>query len=139
MQQFADLLKTYDLKATFQRLSMLEIIDAKGHLSIDEIYEELKKIHPALSLATVYKNIISMVERGVLVEVPILHHKPKYEIVKNDHIHMICTECGSVEDKPLLQSAGKELLEYGEKEDFTIKKQLINLYGLCPRCAQKSA
>ena len=134
MTDYATLLKESGLKATFQRMNILESIEAHGHMSIDVIYEKVVNTHPSLSLATVYKNIILMVEKGVLVEVPITGQKSKYELVKADHIHLVCTECGEVEDKPHNANADALFSSMTQNEDFTLSKQQINLYGVCSHC-----
>lgn len=139
MTDYAQLLKESGLKATFQRMNILERIEVHGHMSIDAIYEEVVKTHPSLSLATVYKNIILMVEKGVLVEVPISGKKSKYELAKEDHIHLVCTECGEVEDKPK-ESVADDLFDaMTQKENFTLSKQQINLYGVCGACQIEEA
>ena len=139
MRDYATLLKASELKATFQRMNILESIEKHGHMSIDAIYEEVVKTHPSLSLATVYKNIILMVEKGVLVEVPITGKKPKYELVKDDHIHLVCTECGEVEDKPHNENADALFASMTKDENFTLSKQQINLYGVCSHCQEAKA
>jgi len=139
MADYATLLKESGLKATFQRMSMLECIETQGHMSNDDIYDEVIKIHPSLSLATVYKNIILMVEKGVLVEVPINGKKSKYELVKDDHIHLVCTECGEVEDKPHNESADTVFDSITKEENFSLSKQQINLYGVCAHCQEAVA
>ena len=139
MTDYATLLKESELKATFQRMNILERIEVHGHMSIDAIYEEVVKTHPSLSLATVYKNIILMVEKGVLVEVPITGKKPKYELCKEDHIHLICTECGEVEDKVKDNVTDDLFVSITHKENFTLNKQQINLYGVCAYCQEAEA
>ena len=139
MQEYALLLKKSGLKATFQRMNMLECIQKYGHMSIDSIYDEVVKSHPSLSLATVYKNIILMVDNGVLVEVPITGRKPKYELVKDDHIHLVCTECGEVEDKPHNENADQLFEKISKNENFRLSKQQINLYGVCSDCQEAIA
>ena len=139
MTDYATLLKESGLKATFQRMNMLENIARHGHMSNDEIYEEVVKSHPSLSLATVYKNIILMVDNGVLVEVPIEGQKSKYELLKDDHIHLVCTECGEVEDKPHNENADALFSSMTKKENFSLSKQQINLYGICASCQIKEA
>ncbi len=139
MRDYATLLKESGLKATFQRMNILESIENHGHMSIDSIYEEVVKTHPSLSLATVYKNIILMVEKGVLVEVPITGKKPKYELIKEDHIHLVCTECGEVEDKPHMQETDTLLHTLTSNEHFKLQKQQINLYGVCSHCQEAVA
>jgi Fur family ferric uptake transcriptional regulator/Fur family peroxide stress response transcriptional regulator len=139
MTDYAILLKENGLKATFQRMNILEKIELYGHMSIDAIYAEVIKTHPSLSLATVYKNIILMVEKGVLVEVPITGQKSKYELIKEDHIHLVCTECGEVEDKPQHSAADALFTAMTEQENFTLNKQQINLYGVCIHCQEAVA
>lgn len=134
MIDYANILKESGLKATFQRMHILESIEKYGHMTIDTIYEEVVKTHPSLSLATVYKNILLMVENTVLVEVPITGQKSKYELVKNDHIHLVCTECGEVSDKPHSSSADNIFSSMTQQEGFTLSKQQINLYGVCAQC-----
>ena len=139
MKDHVTLLKENDLKATFQRISILESIESHGHMPIDAIYEEVVKTHPSLSLATVYKNIILMVEKGVLVEVQITEKKPKYELVKDDHIHLVCTECGEVEDRPHNANADALFASMTKNENFSLSKQQINLYGVCSHCKESVA
>jgi len=133
------LLKESGLKATFQRMNILEVIEKNGHMSIEAIYDEVAKVHPSLSLATIYKNIILMVEKSVLVEVPITGKKPKYELSKRDHIHLVCTECGVVEDKPCIEATDKVFNELSLQEHFKLNKRQVNLYGVCASCQEAMA
>ena len=139
MTDYAILLKKNGLKATFQRMNILDSIESHGHMSIDAIYEEVVKTHPSLSLATVYKNIILMVENGVLVEVPINGQKSKYELSKSDHIHLVCIECGEVEDKPHNANIDDIFSFMTREQNFILSKQQINLYGICLNCQQAVA
>lgn len=134
MIDYATLLKENGLKVTFQRMNILEVLELNGHMSIEGIYDDITKIHPSLSLATIYKNIILMVEKGVVVEVPIAGLKSKYELAKEDHIHLVCTSCGDVEDKPCVEESNQVLNNLINKENFILNKQQINLYGICSDC-----
>jgi len=134
MTNYAQLLKTHELKATFQRTQILEVIEKYGHIAIEKIYEEVSKVHASLSLATIYKNIILMVERGVLTEVPIIGQKSKYEIVKKDHIHLICTQCGMVKDKMLDEDTAQDTEKVAETSGFSLDHRQVNLYGVCESC-----
>jgi len=134
MMNYAQLLKEHELKATFQRTQILEVIEKYGHIAIERIYEEVSKIHASLSLATIYKNIIMMVEKGVLTEVPIVGQKSKYEIAKEDHIHLICTSCGTVMDKILDEDTSEDTQRVAEASGFSLEHRQLNLYGLCESC-----
>ncbi len=139
MIDYAVLLNEHGLKATFQRMNILGEIDRHGHMSVDDIYEKVVKVHPSLSLATIYKNIILMVEKEVLVEVPIVGKKSKYELAKEDHIHMICTECGEVEDKLCFDETDALFHQLSRQEHFKLHKRQVNLYGICEHCQSKTA
>jgi len=136
MSDYAQLLKEHALKATFQRMSILQAIENRGHMSVEDIYNEAIRINPTISLATIYKNIIVMVEKSVLVEVPISGKKSKYELRKSDHIHLVCTECGAVEDKPCIEATDRVFHDLTETEHFKLNKRQINLYGVCASCQE---
>ncbi len=134
MTNYITLLKENDLKATIQRTSILESIDNAGHINIDDIYDNVKKQYPTLSLATIYKNIIMMQENNVIVEVPMNGEKSKYELKKDEHMHLICEACGHIKDTEIT-SATKEALVI---ENFQLKASQINLFGLCEQCQSKA-
>jgi Fur family ferric uptake transcriptional regulator/Fur family peroxide stress response transcriptional regulator len=138
MDNYHQLLNQSGLKATNQRIGVLEVLQETGHSTIDEIYHSVKKQHPAISLATVYKNIDIMLEKGVLVEVPIAGAKSQYEIKKHDHIHLICQECGSVTDEVIGEMPRRQLAEIAQKDDFSLSSSQINLYGICHNCQAAS-
>jgi Fur family ferric uptake transcriptional regulator/Fur family peroxide stress response transcriptional regulator len=127
------LLKKNKLKATIQRTSILKSIDYAGHINIDKIYEDIIEQHPTLSLATIYKNIILMQQNNVIVEVPMNGEKSKYELKKDDHIHLICQSCGEIKDQEINQAIQETLVI----ENFKLNNAQINLYGLCKKCQNK--
>ena len=139
MKNYAEILKEHGLKATFQRMTILAAIDRMGHANVDEIYEEVRRSHPTLSLATVYKNIVTMVEQGVLVEVPIVGKKSKFELKKSEHLHLVCTECGSVRDHALDEILAEDTSKVARKSSFVLKERQLNLYGVCSDCQSAKA
>jgi len=139
MKNYAEMLKERGLKATFQRMTILAAIDEMGHAGIEEIYETVRRAHPTLSLATVYKNIVTMVEENVLVEVPIAGKKSKYELKKEEHLHLVCVECGSVVDRPMDGILAEDTSEIARQSDFDLKGRQLNLYGVCHECRSRKA
>ncbi len=134
MKSHSELLMESGLKATIQRLSILEIVQRYGHSTIDDIYAIVREKHASISLATVYKNIEILLQKGVMAEVPIAGRKSKYEIKKSDHIHLICQECGSVEDEMMETIPQEQLMRIAQKDDFSLSQSQINLYGICRNC-----
>jgi len=98
MKDFINLLKIKELKATPQRISVLKELDKKMHPTIDELYESLRKENPSMSLATVYKNLAMLKDKGVVIEVNVADGKMRYDIYSKPHIHLICAHCGAIQD-----------------------------------------
>jgi len=128
MQAFKELLDNSSLKATHQRIAILNELAKKGHASIDEIYESIKQSFPSISLATIYKNIASLKEKNIVSEV-CNHQKPKFEITKEPHAHLICTKCGAIEDIEFKNSINKEI-----EKDYPNSKKELSIYSLCSKC-----
>jgi len=134
MTNYITLLKKNDLKATIQRTSILESIDKAGHINVDDIYDNVKQQYPTLSLATIYKNIIVMQEHNVIIEVPMNGEKSKYELKKEEHMHLICQSCGHIKDTEITTKTKEALII----ENFQLKSSQINLFGLCEQCQKKA-
>jgi len=128
--QVVNSLKEHGLKVTPQRVTILTAIDKKGHANIDEIYQEAKTTNPTMSLATVYKNVTSLIETKLLKEVALNNQKPKYELTKEPHSHLICKECGNVEDI----SSNNLFTLNKDNLDFDIEEVELNIYGICSKC-----
>lgn len=131
---YNSLLKSYNLKVTQPRIKILQLIDQRGHIAIDDIYSEISQIYTKLSLATVYKNILTMRNIGLIIEIPIIGKKPKYELTKKSHLHFICKECGLVEDKEIVDNLKDIFKTIALKDQFVISSLQNNIYGLCLKC-----
>ena len=93
-----DILKLHSLKATPQRLCVLDVLEKHGHVTLENIEQLTKLKFPTLSLSTIYRNINEMVKKEILSEVKIANKKEYYEITKENHAHLICSKCGKIED-----------------------------------------
>lgn len=126
------MLREHNLKATPQRLAMLESIEQYGHINIDKLYEEIKQKFQSISLATIYKNINAMTKNMLLFEVKLPNEKSVYEIVKEEHSHLLCKCCGQVTDIDFKVDFEKE--ELAQKYDFEIEQSDLVLSGTCSKC-----
>jgi Fur family transcriptional regulator, peroxide stress response regulator len=69
-KSFRELCQENGIAVTHQRQVLYEVMKTMhGHPSPEEVYARVKKRVPAISLATVYKNIHLFVESGVFREV----------------------------------------------------------------------
>ena len=120
---FVNLLKTKELKATPQRLCVLKELEKKMHPTIDDLYEALRRENPSMSLATVYKNIGTLKEKGIVIEVNISDGKMRYDIYSKPHIHLLCKQCHLISD----MDYDEDLFDYQVKLE---KNQAIDIERL---------
>lgn len=132
MNTFTEILKKYNLKATPQRLAILQMISKHGHINIDALYTEIKEQFSSISLATIYKNINSMTEVHLLSEVKLPNTKSVYEIVKEGHAHLKCEICGKIED--MVIDTNSMFAEISKNHHFQINQSDVILSGVCKDC-----
>jgi Fe2+ or Zn2+ uptake regulation protein len=129
MKKLNSLLQNTSLKSTPQRLAILNTIQKYGHICIEDIYSELKDIFPSISLATIYKNINTLKDEGILSEIHPQNLKSKYEIKKEPHGHFVCKKCGKIVDFEL-----KNICKPSLDEIEDIFESEVYLYGICKNC-----
>ena len=127
------LLQKHNLKSTPQRLEIVNVLSLNGHMNINELYLLLLEKFPSISLATIYKNINIMMEKGFLLEVKLANQKNVYELIKDEHSHVTCTQCNVVMDIDLdVLDIVKEVQKLSHY-DLTTNSLTFN--GVCPRCS----
>lgn len=130
---FEDTLRQHGLKATPQRVAVLNELGKKTHPTMDEIYAGIKSLHPTVSLATVYKNLNVLKEKGVVIEINMPNGKMRYDYLAKPHMHIACSSCGSIED----MDYDKNLLAYQEtiEKNKHIHVERIELVATTSRCS----
>ncbi len=138
MEKVKSLLEHTSLKATPQRLAILQEIAKMGHADLDTIHKNLSKNFPSMSLATIYKNLHTLKEFGIIKELNIDNSKNKYEIAaQRKHHHLVCKVCGEVTDVFLdINAIGEQLKNI---EGFDVDYCEVYCYGTCSKCKEKSA
>ena len=132
-------LKETGLKATPQRIAILKELDKKEHPTIDELYNNLKKTHPSISLATIYKNLNMLKEAGLAIEIipPSANEKSRFDIYLEPHIHIMCKKCGKVFDYYIKDAVNECSMILKELTNQEVEN--INVLGLtlCEECRKK--
>ena len=132
MNTYTEILRLHHLKATPQRVEIAHALDLHGHLSIEHLYELLKKRFNSISLATIYKNINIMIENRFIQEVKIPNAKSVYELTKVKHSHLVCDRCSKVEDIELdLDALCATASKYSH---FQINSANLVFSGICQEC-----
>ncbi len=89
-----------------------------------------------MGIATVYRNIKSLVEEEILQEVLLPGDNPRFEIAGHKHHHHFqCTQCQRVFDVHACPGDMSRLAPKG----FTVENHDLTLYGNCKDCAAAAA
>ncbi len=129
---FDKILKQRGLKATPQRMLILNIIGKSGHVDIEEIYKKVKDIIPSISIATIYKNLKILVNKNIIQELNISSFKTLYELNTSEHIHIICKNCKKIIDVNIDKLEFKKYFK--DKLDIDTEDFEINLFSICNNC-----
>ncbi|NLN65315.1 MAG: transcriptional repressor [Clostridiaceae bacterium] len=141
--ELSQLLRKKGYKITSQRKAVLDVvIENDGeHLSSQEIYELVKKKHPDVGIATIYRTLPVLEELGFVYAVDLEDGCIRYELNRVDqlhrHHHLLCERCGKVtevKDDLLDEIEAKIYKNYG----FTIKDHRVKFYGICAECQRKA-
>jgi len=133
-RSFRELCRENGIAVTHQRQVLYEVMKAMhGHPSPEEVYARVKKKVPAISLATVYKNIHLFVESGVFREVSLHHGSLRVEMNDEAHHHMVCSKCKGITD------IGEKELGLASKQDklpggFLVQRYAVDVIGVCAKC-----
>jgi Fur family peroxide stress response transcriptional regulator len=133
-KSFRELCLENGIAVTHQRQVLYEVMKTMhGHPSPEEVYARVKKKIPAISLATVYKNLHLFVESGVFREVSMHHGSLRVEMNDMAHHHMVCSKCKAITDigeKELGLVSKKDKLPGG----FLVERYAVDVIGICAKC-----
>jgi Fur family peroxide stress response transcriptional regulator len=133
-RSFRELCADHGLAMTHQRQVLYQVMRTMpGHPSPEEVYARVKRRIPAISLATVYKNIHLFVERGLLKEVSMHHGSLRVELNSHQHHHMVCSLCKAITD---IEEKDFGVLPALERSPggFQVERYAIDVIGLCTAC-----
>lgn len=134
-----EILEKLSLKKTDVRLLLLDFLSKNKHpVSASLIFQKLKK--NKLDQVTIYRTLDTFLKKGVVKRVDTGKREAEYEIIdkKNDHHHIICVECNTIEDftgcesEKFIKNALKKSKKFKE-----IKHHSFDLFGICKTCQRK--
>ncbi len=136
VEESISLLRRPGIRMTQQRLAIMEYLTtSNSHPTAEEIYRELNKKLPNISNTTVYNNLNFLKEQGLIQELIFGQSCSRYEWRTRPHYHVICTECGKIDDFELPEL--NRLEEAAQREsNFQISGHLFELYGICTECGR---
>ena len=125
-------------KATSQRIVICRnVLGSREHPTAQRIYAKVKKVHPTVSLATVYKTLGVLGELNLIQELSLKQSETRFDPYVEPHINLICEKCGRIRD--IYDRRLKDTIEKTVKRaKFSLSGQRFDLYGICDRCERES-
>lgn len=121
---------------TRQRLAVYNYLSGvEHHPTAEEVFLSVKRQLPKISLATVYKNLDSLVECGAATKLTYGDGSARYDIRTDHHYHTRCLDCGKIADLDAAQ--GIDLLkQIKPRSGFKVKDFRLELLGYCKECGR---
>jgi Fur family transcriptional regulator, ferric uptake regulator len=110
------------------------VLEAERPVAIQEILESAQRDVSHLGMATVYRNLKTLQEDGLIVPVNISGQPSRWEsAIKSHHHHFLCLTCNKLFDIPDCPKGLARILPAG----FDLEEHDILLRGKCNTCAGK--
>lgn len=117
---------------TYERAIYAVINTSHDHLTVEQIFTQVRKKYPKIVLATVYNNVNRLCGAGLIRRVSVEGMADRYDRIQR-HDHLVCRQCGRLEDAAfedltgaLRRAVGESFLSYD-----------LQIFYLCPRCREQ--
>lgn len=128
-----EILKKEGFKKTDKREQILDIFSqTTKYITPRDILDIMMAEHPGMSYDTIYRNLNTFVELGILEETELTGEKHFRMHCETDHHHhhFICTSCGNIKE---INICPMELL-LNSIPGYQIENHKFEIYGNCPQC-----
>ena len=119
-----------------QRNRILELLrSTDSHPTADWIYEQLKKEFSKLSMGTVYRNLSTLIDQGLVKKIHFGSTFDRFEANTKPHYHLVCESCGKILDfeMPVYHDLNQRATQV---TTFKIKYHKLEFFGICQDCCQ---
>jgi Fur family ferric uptake transcriptional regulator len=136
---FREWLRERGLKTTSQRDDIARtFLEADRHISVEELYAEVKEVNARVGYATVYRTLRLLKECGLAVERHFNDGEARFEAAEDErraHDHFICERCSRILE---FSSTEIDLLDerIAKKLGAVVTRHRLELYGICRECRE---
>jgi Fur family peroxide stress response transcriptional regulator len=123
------------LSVTHQRLAIFEAVMANcnRHPTAEMIYLTVRERYPTISFNTIYKNLETFEDMGIVVKVNPLYNEARWDADVRPHHHLICRQCKTIVDIHDDKLDGVPTPSESET-GFQVENWSIQFTGLCSEC-----
>jgi Fur family ferric uptake transcriptional regulator len=122
-------LRERGLRRTAQREQVFDAVRRLGHATPEQISEAVVDV----DVTTVYRTLELLEELDLVRHAHLGHGAPSYRPAEDEHIHVVCHECGSVVDADprLVDALEQQLLT---DRGFRLDRSHFTVFGRCADC-----
>ncbi len=123
-----------------QREAILTLMQSGrlDHPTADAVFAQMRRRHPRISLATVYRNLNLLAENGDILKIEAHGGPERFDHQTHAHAHAVCKICGMTADFSA-QYVNFRLTAIARATGFKIDSAQTVLRGICGACAEKSS
>jgi len=103
------------------------------HPTPEQTFAQVRQEIPSISLATIYKNIKTFLDAGLLRAVSTPDQTMRLDANLESHHHLVCASCGTILDISE-DSVAPVHLKKAPPEGFRVESYNVNLLGFRGQC-----
>ncbi len=122
------------MRLTAQRLGVFQALKtSRSHPTVEDVYRQVRKRFPKISLNTVYLNLEALTRAGETSEVWIAHDAARFESNSVPHDHAVCVRCKKIVD---IHDSVLRRLKIPRRlaMRFDVIRHRVDFFGLCKTC-----
>ena len=109
-----------------------EILEQNHTLTAPQILEHLSEAGVECNKTTVYRALERMSLRNEVCRHMFGGQTASYELRKDHHDHLVCTNCGAIKEVPCITEFPPMI------DDFQVDHHHLTLFGLCANCQRQT-
>lgn len=120
-----------------QKKLIADTLSVLDHPTAAEVYEEVRKAYPSISLGTVYRNLSKMAEEHEILRLSLDGSPDRFDPHVWEHYHVVCEQCGHIADtdRPFPADLLARLDRAAEEiTGCRVTGRGLVFRGVCPRC-----
>jgi Fe2+ or Zn2+ uptake regulation protein len=112
--------------------------DTDSHPTAEDIYEQVKREIPHISLGTVYRNLKLLKQGGDIVELDLAGTLSRFDGHTHPHHHFRCEQCERVfdVDEPMDKAIDSRV---AQRTGFKVTYHRLEFRGLCHHCQRSNS
>ena len=131
LSEFEKSVRDRGLRMTKQRQTIVrEFFTCNAHVTVDDLYDLVRKIDNSIGHATVYRTLRFLDESGLAESHRFGGGKLCYEVQQHHHDHIICVDCGHILEfeNEMIENLQDQI---AEQHGFEVQSHRMEIYAVC--------